>query len=153
MKKLMQFLVALSVAALFAGAAAAATIDQTDGASELGGPSLGKVHVVSVALEAPIASSNTYVLAELPVGAYVLGAGAHAVGLSSTNATVNIYNGTSGTTCATSVTINLAVNSTGTPAFEWEGGAVTDSTEFYGIKVSANQTAGTVWLDLLVMQP
>ncbi len=154
MKKIVHFTAVLLAAALLVtGAAMGDTIDQTDGANQLGGPSLGKVHVLSVPLKAPIVSSNTYVLAELPVGAYVLGAGAHAADLSTTNATVNIYNGTSGSTCASAVSTNLAVNSTGTPVFAWEGGAVTDSTEFYGIKVSANQTAGTVWLDLLVMQP
>jgi hypothetical protein len=153
MKKTMQFLAALSIAALLAGAAVAATIDQTDGAKALGGASLNKVHVVSVGLEAPIASSNTYVLAELPVGAYVLGVGAHGSTDLSTNATITVYKGTSTSTCATSVDTNLAVAATGVAAYASHPSPVTDSTEFYGVKSSADLTAGTVFLDILVYEP
>ncbi len=152
MKKTMQFLVALTLAVALAGAAWAATIDATDGATALGGPSLNKVHVVSVPLKAPIASSNTYVLAELPVGAVVLGCGVHSEGLS-TNATATIYSGSNTTTCATSVSTNLTLSTAGTPTFSWDGGAVTAAAKCYGVKTAANVTAGTVYLDLLVMEP
>lgn len=152
-KSMKKFLVAVTTAALLAGAALAATVDKTDGANKLGGPSLDKVHVVSVPLKAPIASSNTYVLAELPVGAFVLGVGAHGSTDLSTNATITVYNGTSGTTCATSVDTNLAVAATGVAAYASHPAAVTDSTEFYGIKSSADLTAGTVYLDILVFDP
>lgn len=151
MKKTMQFLVALSIAAALVAVAVADTIDQTEGATELGGPSLNKVHVVSVGVEKPLAA-NTYVLANLPVGAVVLGCGVHSDGLS-TNATANIYSGSNTTTCATSVTTNLSLTTAGTPVFTWDGGAVTATAKCYGVKVSANQTAGTVFLDLLVMEP
>lgn len=156
MKKLTNILLAASIAlaaCAWAGVAMAATIDKTDGAKALGGPSLDKVHVVSVPLEAPIASSNTYVLAELPVGAFVLGVGAHASADLSTNATITVYKGTSTTTCATSVDTNLAVAATGVAAYASHPAAVTDSTEFYGVKSSTDLSSGTVWLDILCIEP
>jgi len=156
MKKLANILLAASLALAlcsWAGAVLAATIDKTDGAAALGGPSLDKVHVVSVPLEAPIASSNTYVLAELPVGAFVLGVGAHGSDDLSTNTTITVYKGTSGETCATSVDTNLAVAATGVAAYASHPAAVTDSTEFYGVKSSADLTAGTVFLDILCYEP
>lgn len=148
-----KFLLASLLATALAAVAFGDTIDKTVGGPDLGGPSLGKVHVVSCPLEAPVASSNTYVMAELPVGAYVLGVGAHASDDLSTNATITVYNGTSATTCATSVDTNLAVAATGVAAYASHPAAVTDSTEFYGIKSSANLTAGTVWLDILCFEP
>ena len=151
MKKHIFFAAVLATLCL-AGAAPAATIDKTDGASELGAPSLDKVHVVSVPLEAPIASSNTYVLAELPVGAVVLGCGVHSAGLAS-NTTATIYSGASTSACATSVSSNLTLSATGAPTFGWDGGAVTAAAKCYGVKTAANVAAGTVYLDLLVMQP
>jgi hypothetical protein len=154
MKKIVHFTAVLLAAALLVtGAAMGDTIDQTDGANQLGGPSLGKVHVLSVPLKAPIVSSNTYVLAELPVGAYVLGVGAHGSTDLSTNATITVYKGTSTSTCATSVDTNLAVAATGVAAYASHPSPVTDSTEFYGVKSSADLTAGTVFLDILVYEP
>lgn len=152
MKK-MKFLAAFAALAVLAASAFAATVDKTDGANELGGPSLNKVHVVSVPLEAPIVSTNTYVLAELPVGSFVLGVGAHASADLSTNATITVYKGTSTTTCSTSVETNLAVAATGVAAYASHPAAVTDSTEFYGIASSADLTAGTVWMDIMVYKP
>ncbi len=152
MKKTMQFLVALSIAAALVAVAVADTIDKTDGGPALGGPSLNKVHVVSVGVEKPL-SANTYVLAELPVGAYVLGVGAHGSTDLSTNATITVYKGTSTSTCATSVDTNLAVAATGVAAYASHPAAVMDSTEFYGVKSSADITEGTVYLDILVYAP
>lgn len=156
MKKTTNILLAAATAlalCAWAWTAMADTIDKTDGAKELGGPSLDKVHLVSVPLKAPVASSNTYVLAELPVGAFVLGVGAHGSADLSTNATITVYKGTSTETCATSVDTNLAVAATGVAAYASHPAAVTDSTEFYGVKSSADLTDGTVWLDILCYEP
>lgn len=129
------------------------TIDKTVGGPELGGPSLDKVHLLSAELPAPIEADDTYVLAELPVGAFVLGVGAHASADLSTNATITVYKGTSATTCATSVDTNLAVAATCVAAYASHPAAVTDSTEFYGIQSSVDLSAGSVFLDILCFEP
>ena len=156
MKKLTNILLAASFAlalCAWAGVALADTIDKTVGGPGLGGPSLDKVHVVSAKLSAPIEADDTYVLAELPVGAFVLGVGAHASPDLSTNAVITVYNGTSKTTCATSVDTNLAVAATGVAAYASHPAAVTDSTEFYGIKSSVDISEGAVYLDILCFEP
>ncbi len=151
MKKL---LLASLLATALAAVAFGDTIDKTVGGPELGGPSLNKVHVVSTAVEAPLAAADTYVTAVLPVGAYVLGVGAHAsADLQPSSVNLVVYKGASTASCSTAAGATNAAAATGVASYTATGAAVETNTCAYGFSPSAAVSNGVVYLDILVFEP
>lgn len=149
-----KFLLASLLAIALVAVAWGDTIDKTVGGPELGGPSLDKVHVVSTAVPAPLAAADTYVTAVLPVGAYVLGVGAHgSEDLQPDSVNLVVYKGASVSSCSTAAGATNAAAATGVESYTATGAAVATNTCAYGFSPAAAVTNGTVFLDLLVFEP